>query len=233
MLFNSFTFICVFFPLVTCGYFLLPHRYRHWWLLAASCWFYMAFVPAYILILAFTICVDYLAGIWIERNEGRRRKLLLTASILANVGVLAFFKYFNFLNESFAAMIRSFGLHYGVPDLGIILPIGLSFHTFQSLSYTVEVYRRHQAAERKLGMFALYVMFYPQLVAGPIERPENLLRQLHEHHRFDADRVAHGLRQILWGFFKKVVIADRCAVVVDQVYSHPDHYGALSIALAT
>ncbi|MBS1942809.1 MAG: MBOAT family protein [Bacteroidetes bacterium] len=240
MLFNSFEFICIFFPLVTGLYFILPHRWRWLLLLVASCWFYMAFVPVYILILAFTIGVDYFAGIWIDRSEGRKRKLLLAASIVANVGVLAFFKYFNFLNESIAALVRSFGFHYGVPDLGIILPIGLSFHTFQSLSYTIEVYRRHQKAEHRLGIFALYVMFYPQLVAGPIERPGNLLNQINSavpgtgmRSKFDYDRVVEGLRQMLWGFFKKVVIADRCAVVVDQVYNAPDHYGALSIALAT
>jgi D-alanyl-lipoteichoic acid acyltransferase DltB (MBOAT superfamily) len=240
MLFNSFQFVCIFFPLVTGLYFVLPHKWRWLLLLAASCWFYMAFVPVYILILAFTITVDYFAGIWIARSEGRKRKWLLTASIVANVGVLAFFKYYNFLNESIAALVRGLGFHYGVPDLGIILPIGLSFHTFQSLSYTVEVYRRHQQAEHRFGIFALYVMFYPQLVAGPIERPGNLLNQINStvpgtgmRSRFDSERVIEGLRQMLWGFFKKLVIADRCAVVVDQVYGAPEHYGALSIALAT
>ena len=240
MLFNSFEFICIFFPLVTGLYFVLPHRWRWLLLLVASCWFYMAFVPVYILILGFTIAVDYFAGLWIERSEGRKRKLLLTASIVANVGVLAFFKYFNFLNESIAGVVRGLGFHYGVPDLGIILPIGLSFHTFQSLSYTIEVYRRHQKAEHRFGIFALYVMFYPQLVAGPIERPGNLLNQINSTvpgtgmlSRFDSERVIEGLRQMLWGFFKKLVIADRCAVVVDQVYGAPEHYGALSIALAT
>ena len=240
MLFNSFEFLCIFFPLVTGLYFVLPQRWRWLLLLVASCWFYMAFVPVYILILAFTIGVDYFAGIWIERSEGRKRKLLLIASIVANLGVLCFFKYFNFLNESIAEMVRGMGFHYGVPDLGIILPIGLSFHTFQSLSYTIEVYRKHQKAEHRLGIFALYVMFYPQLVAGPIERPGNLLNQINSttpgtgmRATFDWDRVVWGLRQMLWGFFKKVVIADRCAVVVDQVYGAPENYAALSLALAT
>ncbi len=240
MLFNSVEFLCIFFPVVTGLYFVLPHRWRWALLLAASCWFYMAFVPVYILILAFTIGVDYVAGIWIARSEGRKRKLLLTASIVANVGVLAFFKYFNFLNESIAALVRGLGFNYGVPDLGILLPIGLSFHTFQSLSYTIEVYRRHQKAEHNFGIFALYVMFYPQLVAGPIERPENLLNQINAttdgvgmRSRFDQERIVQGLKQMLWGFFKKIVIADRCAVIVDQVYNGPGNYGALSIALAT
>ena len=232
MLFNSLAFL-IFFPLVTAGWFLLPHKWRRWWLLGASCWFYMAFVPVYIVILGFTIAVDYVAGIWIERSEGKRRKMLLVASILANLGVLAFFKYYNFLNESIAAVVQGMGFHYSVPDLGILLPIGLSFHTFQSLSYTIEVYRRHQKAERRIGTFALYVMFWPQLVAGPIERPGNLLNQLQERHDFNPDRIVAGLKQMLWGFFKKLVIADRCAVLVNLVYDDPAHHSGAALLLAT
>ena len=233
MLFNSFAFCCVFFPLVTALYFVLPHRWRWLLLLLASCWFYMAFVPVYILILAFTILVDYAAGLLIERNEGPRRKAWLIASIVANLGVLSVFKYWNFLNQNIGELFRSAGLGYSVPDLGILLPIGLSFHTFQSLSYTIEVYRGHQRAERRPGIFALYVMFYPQLVAGPIERPANLLRQLDIPMEWDRARVVHGLKQMLWGFFKKLVIADRCAAVVDQVYGQVGHYERLSLLLAT
>lgn len=239
MLFNSAQFCLLFFPLVTALYFLLPHRWRWALLLAASCWFYMAFVPVYILILAFTIAVDYAAGILIEESAGRRRKLFLIASIIANVGVLAVFKYWNFLNHNIGDLFASLRLGYGVPDLGMLLPIGLSFHTFQSLSYTIEVYRGHQKAERKPGTFALYVMFYPQLVAGPIERPGNLLNQLNAEDgrgirsHFDADRIIQGLKQMLWGFFKKLVIADRCGVVVAQVYGHIGHYEAASLLLAT
>ncbi|MBL0036636.1 MAG: MBOAT family protein [Flavobacteriales bacterium] len=233
MLFNSFAFCCVFFPLVTALYFVLPHRWRWLLLLLASCWFYMAFVPVYILILAFTILVDYAAGLLIERSQGPQRKAWLIASIVANLGVLSVFKYWNFLNQNIGELFRAAGLGYGVPDLGILLPIGLSFHTFQSLSYTIEVYRGHQRAERRPGIFALYVMFYPQLVAGPIERPANLLRQLDIPMHWDRVRVVHGLKQMLWGFFKKLVIADRCAAVVDQVYGQVDHYEGLSLLLAT
>ena len=233
MLFNSFAFCFVFFPLVTVAYFLLPHRYRWALLLGASCWFYMAFVPVYILILAFTILVDYVAGLLIEGSTGRRRKAWLVASIVANLGVLAFFKYYAFLDQSIAALLQAAGLAYAPTDLGILLPIGLSFHTFQSLSYTIEVYRGHQKAERRPGLFALYVMFYPQLVAGPIERPGNLLNQLDHVHRWDHARVVHGLQQMLWGFFKKLVIADRCAVVVDHVYADPQAFGGAATLLAT
>ena len=232
MLFNSFHFF-VFFPVVTAVYFLLPHRLRWAWLLVASCYFYMAFIPIYILILFFTIGVDYVSGIAIESATGRKRKLYLTCSILANVGVLAMFKYFNFLNNNISAFFHGLGWSYPVPNLSLLLPIGLSFHTFQSLSYTIEVYRGRHAAERHLGIFALYVMFYPQLVAGPIERPQNLLDQFRAEHVFDYRRVTDGLKLMAWGFFKKLVIADRLAVVANQVYANPEAYDGVALLTGT
>jgi D-alanyl-lipoteichoic acid acyltransferase DltB (MBOAT superfamily) len=232
MLFNSIAFL-VFFPLVTAIYFALPYRLRWIPLLVASCYFYMAFIPVYILILFFTIAVDYVAGIAIEGATGRRRKLFLLASIVANVGVLAFFKYVNFLNANLAALASFLHWNYPIQSLGIILPIGLSFHTFQSLSYTIEVYRGNYRAERHLGIFALYVMFYPQLVAGPIERPQNVLPQLHGRYDFEYRRVTDGLKLMAWGFFKKVVIADRVAILVNEVYAEPAAHEGLPLILAT
>lgn len=232
MLFNSFQFF-LFFPLVTIAYFTLPHRYRWMLLLAASCCFYMAFIPVYILILFFTITVDYVAGIAIEDAQGTRRKTFLIASIAANVGVLAFFKYFNFLNANLAGLAAVLHWNYPMAMLDILLPIGLSFHTFQSLAYTIEVYRGKFKAERHLGIFALYVMFYPQLVAGPIERPQNLLPQFHTQHTFEYRRVTDGLKLMAWGFFKKLVIADRLAILVNQVYAHPGDYQGLALIVAT
>src|SRR6266550_979853 len=232
MLFNSFTFL-IFFPIVVAIYFAIPHRFRLAWLLAASCYFYMAFIPIYILILFFTIAVDYAAGILIENAEGRRRRLFLLMSIIANVGVLAIFKYFNFLNANARAIAEVFHWPYGVPALSVILPIGLSFHTFQAMSYTIEVYRGRHSAERNPGIFALYVMFFPQLVAGPIERPQNLLHQFYEKHEFEYDRVADGLRRMAWGLFMKVVIADRLADYANPVYNSPYNYGGLTFVVAT
>ena len=232
MLFNSFTFL-IFFPIVVAIYFAIPHRFRWAWLLAASCYFYMAFIPVYILILFFTIAVDYAAGILIENAEGRRRRLFLLMSIVANVGVLAIFKYFNFLNANARAIAEVFHWPYGVPALSVILPIGLSFHTFQAMSYTIEVYRGRHPAERNPGIFALYVMFFPQLVAGPIERPQNLLHQFYERHEFEYDRVADGLRRMGWGLFMKVVIADRLADYVNPVYNSPYNYEGLTFVVAT
>lgn len=193
----------------------------------------MAFVPVYILILGFTIVLDYFAGIYIERSSGRRRKQFLIISLIANIGVLAIFKYYNFFNENLSFLLQGFALTNPIPYLSILLPIGLSFHTFQAMSYTIEVYRGNQKAEQHFGIYALYVMFYPQLVAGPIERPQNLLHQFREKFDFDYDRVTSGLRLMGWGLFKKVVIADRLSIAVDSVYNNPHNFNSLSLIIAT
>jgi len=193
----------------------------------------MAFVPIYILILGFTIVIDYIAGIAIENAEGKRRKLFLVMSLIANIGVLAIFKYYNFLNQNFSFLMHGFGLRNPLPYLSILLPVGLSFHTFQAMSYTIEVYRGHQKAEKHFGIYSLYVMFYPQLVAGPIERPQNLLHQFREKYDFDYERVTSGLRLMAWGLFKKVVIADRLSIAVDTVYNNPQPHNCLSLIIAT
>jgi alginate O-acetyltransferase complex protein AlgI len=232
MLFNSAEFL-IFFPVVTIAYFLLPHRFRWLLLLAASCFFYMVFIPKYIFILGITITVDYLAGRGLEKFEGRKKRWVLAASILANIGMLSFFKYFNFANENLAILAKFIGWNYPIANLSIILPIGLSFHTFQSLSYTIEVYRGHQKAERHFGYLALYIMFYPQLVAGPIERPQHILHQLHEEHAFEYQRVADGLKRMAWGMFKKVVIADRMTFFVNPVYNDPTSHSGPALVLAT
>lgn len=227
MLFNSLSFL-YFFPIVTLLYFLVPHKNRWLVLLLASCYFYMAFVPIYILILFFTIIIDYVAGICIEKSKGKQRKYLLLLSLVANIGILAVFKYYNFFisNINDAANIS-------IPLLKILLPIGLSFHTFQAMSYTIEVYRGTQKAEKHFGIYALYVMFYPQLVAGPIERPQNILHQLKEKHNFDYDRLIVGLKIMFWGFVKKMVIADRLAIYVDIIYKNPEKFDSLSLLIAS
>ncbi len=232
MLFNSLQFL-IFFPVVTLLFFLLPHRFRWFHLLLASCIFYMAFIPIYILILFFTIVVDYFAGRIIENARGRKRKLFLVLSIVVNVGALSVFKYFNFFIDNVNTLLHSLHITaHSIPLLNIILPIGLSFHTFQAMSYTIEVYRRNQKAERHFGIYALYVMFYPQLVAGPIERPQNLLHQFHDRHRFNSQNLLDGLRLMLWGFFKKLVIADRVAMYVNSVFNFPGNYHYLNLVIA-
>ena len=167
----------------------MPHRFRWFFLLAASCYFYMAFVPVYILILFSTIIVDYTAGIMIEKTEGSARKLWLAFSVIITILILAVFKYYNFLVENLNTLGFWTGYPIGLKELSILLPIGLSFHTFQSLSYVMEIYYGRQKAERNFGIYSLYVMFFPQLVAGPIERPQNLLGQFREVHIIDWDTL--------------------------------------------
>jgi alginate O-acetyltransferase complex protein AlgI len=232
VLFNSAQF-AIFFPIVTLLYVLTPPRFGWTTLLVASCVFYMAFIPAYIVILGGTIVVDFFAARVIEHAHGATRRLALVASIVANIGVLAVFKYFNFIATSVTDVSSWLGINISVPLLAIALPIGLSFHTFQALAYTVEVYRGHQQAERHFGVYALYVMFYPQLVAGPIERPQNLLPQLHHLQPLEAHHVADGLKRMAWGLFKKVVIADRLALTVNAAYAHPAAVSGPALLLAT
>ena len=222
MLFNSLEF-AVFMPIVVALYFLLPQRLRTPLLLLSSCFFYMAFIPAYILILLVLILIDYWAGIFLERTIGALRPLLLLASILSTCAVLFFFKYFNFFTGTLVSLADLAGWHIRNTTLNIILPIGLSFHTFQSLSYVIEVYAGRQRAERGFITYATYVMFFPQ----------NLLHQFNETHSFDYDRVASGLKRIAWGVFKKVVVADRLALYVNDVYKSPRDHGGLQLTLAT
>ncbi len=236
VVFNSLAFLWFFLGVVA-GYFALRHRWRWVWLLVASAGFYMAFIPAYILVLCFTILVDYVSGLYLAQAQGKARRWGLYASLGANLGVLATFKYYDWLAGHLAVWLGQLGLGAGtapLPYLGWVLPLGLSFHTFQALSYTLEVYHGRQAPERHLGRFALYVLFYPQLVAGPIERPQHLLPQFRIAHRWDGRRVLAGLQLMAWGLFKKVAVADRLAPLVDSVFSHPmDFYGSpLFIATA-
>jgi alginate O-acetyltransferase complex protein AlgI len=232
MLFNSLSF-CIFFPIVTILYFLIPHKFRWFLLLLASCIFYMAFIPIYILILFLTIIVDYAAGIYIEKTEGHKKKIFLIVSLVVTLAILFVFKYFNFFILNFEHIAKILHWNYSLKLLNIILPIGLSFHTFQSMSYVIEVYRGNQKAEKNFGIYALYVMFYPQLVAGPIERPQNLLHQFYEEHKFEYQRVTDGLKLMAWGMFKKVVIADRLAAIVNPVYTQAHDQTGLALFIAT
>ena len=232
MLFNSIQFL-VFFPVVTIVYFMLAHRLRWAWLLAASCYFYMVFKPIYILILAFTIVIDYFAGIYIEKTPQKHlKKRYLIASLIANIGFLAVFKYYNFFNLNFSFFLAQFNIKNTIPALDILLPIGLSFHTFQAMSYTIEVYKGTQKAERHFGIYALYVLFYPQLVAGPIERPQNVLPQFYKKQTFVYHSAVLGLQRMVWGIFKKVVIADNLAQYVNPVFEQPAHYQGIAVIIA-
>lgn len=231
MLFNSFSFL-IFFPTVVFLYFLIPHAYRWVLLLAASAVFYMAFIPGYIFILIFTISTAYLTGVLIERDRGRAKSWIFGAGIVLICSPLFLFKYFNFFNANLAQIAAFLRWNYSIENLSWALPIGLSFFTFQSLSYLVEVYRKNHAAERRFHILASYIMFFPQLVAGPIERPGNLLPQFDIEQSIEGQRMADGLKLMVWGFFKKVVIADKIAMVVEQVYQDPTLYTGIPLIAA-
>jgi alginate O-acetyltransferase complex protein AlgI len=233
MLFNSFQFL-IFFPIVVVTFFALPDRWRNIFLLIASYYFYMCWRPAYIAVIWFITLLDYFVGIMIEEAANERtRRFFLAVSILGNFGLLFVFKYFNFFAASLSPALRPLNLFGDMPTLSLMLPIGLSFHTFQAVSYTIEVYRRRVPAERNLLHYALYVSFFPQMVAGPIERPYHLLPQFKLPKRIEFASVRYGLELAMWGFFKKVVVADRVAALVNVVYHAPRTFSGPILTLAT
>ena len=197
MLFNSIQFL-FFLPIVVGLYYLLPQKLRWILIFVSSCYFYMAFIPKYIFILFFIIIIDYLSAIAIEKNEGKLKLTYLIASLSANILLLCFFKYFNFLNDNLAPLFSLFGKDFHPINLQIILPIGLSFHTFQSMSYTIEVYRGKQKAEKHIGYFANYVLFFPQMVAGPIERYDRLGEELKKEQNLIYQNISDGLKLVLF-----------------------------------
>ena len=233
MLFNSIQFL-IFFPLVVAIFFALPHRFRWLLLLVASYYFYAVWKFQYLFLIWFSTGIDFFASQKMAQfSDKAQRKKYLLLSLITNLGLLFSFKYLGLFNESIRAIFTTFGLTYNVSPLNIIVPVGISFYTFQTLSYTIEVYRGNILPEKNFGLFALYVAFFPQLVAGPIERPDHLLPQFRQKFNFDYQRVMDGLSLMLWGMFKKVVIADRLAIFVDLVYSNPTNYTGLMVLVAT
>ncbi len=233
MLFNSFHFV-VFFPVVVILYFLLAARYRWAILLAASYYFYMCWKPEYVILIVASTLIDYLAGLRMGRlPEKRKRRKYLILSLVSNLGMLFGFKYLNFFSTEVTALLGQFNIFDGELAFDIVLPIAISFYTFQTLSYSIDIFRGDRQPERHLGIFALYVAFFPQLVAGPIERSTRLIPQLRQTNRFDYGRVSDGIKLMLWGFFKKLVIADRIAVFVDHAYSNPGGESGVTLLFAT
>ena len=233
MLFNSFQFL-FFFVVVWVLFLVTRGTTRKVILLVASYYFYMCWSTRYIWVIWGITIIDYVAGLQIELAEREQtRKLYLGISLVCNIGLLVVFKYFNFLTGSVRSASHLFGLQYDPPLLAILLPVGLSFHTFQAMSYTIEVYRRRVPAEKNLLEYALYVAFFPQMVAGPIERPYELLPQFHREPVVTFSAVRSGLAQALWGLFKKIVVADNIATFVDLVYDTPRQYNGTALMLAT
>lgn len=230
MLFNSFDFL-IFFPAVVLVYFLIPQKVRYIWLLITSYYFYMCWNPKYVLLLLFSTGVTYLGGLAIERFQ--TKKTFLTLTVVANLTVLFAFKYFDFALDNLNWILGKFHIRAVDPGFDILLPVGISFYTFQALGYTIDVYRKEIYAEKNFFKYALFVSFFPQLVAGPIERSKNLLKQVSEKHTFDYDRMRKGLLIMLWGYFLKLVVADRAAIFVNAVYGDYVSYGGIYIVVAT
>ena len=231
MEFHSYAFL-IFFVCVFFAYYWLPFRFRNGMLLVVSYYFYMCWKPEFIVLIFMTTAVNYACGLGIQRWRPRR-KLFLGIGLGVSLGVLFYYKYFNFFGESLTAVCRAFSIPFSVPAMEIILPVGISFFTFQTLSYTIDVYRGKIEAEKDFVLFALFVSFFPQLVAGPIERAENLLPQFRKEHRFSYDDAAWGIRRMAWGYFQKMVIADRLSLaLVDPVFSNIQAYSGGVLALA-
>ena len=233
MLFNSLEYL-LFLPTVVGLFYLMPHRARQVFILLASYFFYMYWKPQYVILILISTGVDFVAARMIGQTPdkvAKRRWLLL--SLVSNLGLLFTFKYFNFVAGSVNQFALLFSGEQLLPRLDILLPVGISFYTFQTLSYTIDVYRGNLEPEQDLISFSLYVTYFPQLVAGPIERASRLLWQLKKEQSFNFERFKHGIRIIGWGMFKKVVVADRLAPYVNAVYTHPSRHGGLTIWTAT
>lgn len=228
MLFNSFHFLYFILVLLPI-YYISPHKYRWIILLVASCYFYMTWNPFYVVLIFFTTITSYLASIGIENTQNvKNKKVYLWSSVIASLGVLFYFKYYNFFIDTVNTYTRS---EFEMMDF--LLPIGISFYTFQTMSYTIDVYRKDIKAERHFGIYALFVIFFPPLVAGPIERSESLMPQFRKTHKLKIENFIIGCKQIIIGFFMKLVIADRLSIYVDTVYNNVDSFSGYTFILAT
>ena len=233
MLFNSVAFM-VFLPIVFILYWSIPGKYRWVLLFVSSYYFYMSWNIKYVVLILFTTMISYCAARFIEKCAANFvRKLILYGTVIACLGVLFFFKYYDFFSTNVVEFFELFAIRLHPVTLNLLLPVGISFYTFQTLSYVVDVYRGEVKAEKHFGIYATFISFFPQLVAGPIERTKNLLPQIKKIHQFDYDRATYGLKLMTWGFFKKLVIADVLAVYVDRIYNNPYNFTGFSLILAT
>lgn len=235
MQFNTYEFL-IFFPVVVLVYFIIPLKVRHVWLLAASYYFYMSWNPRYALLMVLSTGITYVSGVLMEKiNNATAKKIVLAVSLISSLGILAVFKYSNFIIANANAILNAFHVGRKIPDVGLLLPVGISFYTFQALGYSIDVYRGDIPAEHNFVRYALFVAFFPQLVAGPIERSGNLLKQVKkmgEDHMLNYQNITSGLMFIVWGLFLKMVIADRAAILVNTVFDHYYLYGAAELSVA-
>lgn len=235
MLFNSIDFL-IFFPIVVLLYYLIPQRFRYLWLLGCSYYFYMCWNAKYALLLLASTLITYFSGLLLEKtvsDKKKQRKLIVGGSFVLNLSILFFWKYIDFFLQNLQKIMRYAGMELSFSSFDLVLPVGISFYIFQALSYTMDVYRGKVKAERNPLRYALFVSFFPQLVAGPIERTPNLLKQFYEKHPFHFDNVKNSLLLMGWGYFMKMVIADRIAIFVDKVYGNYLLYGGWYLIIAT
>lgn len=234
MLFNSFNF-ALFLPLVFCLYWFVTNKnlkLQNLLLLISSYFFYSCWDWRFLFLLIFSTLLDYFSGIQIEKStNSNQRKFWFWLSIIINLGFLGVFKYFNFFADSFKELISAFGFQINVWSLKVILPIGISFYTFHGLSYVIDIYKRRITAEKNFVDYAVFVSFFPLLVAGPIERATHLLPQIKKKRAFNYEQAADGLRQILWGLFKKIVIADNCAVYANMIFNDSQNYSGSTLVM--
>lgn len=241
MLFNSIDFL-IFFPIVLIVYFIFPNKIKYLWLLAASYYFYMCWNAKYALLILVSTIITYVSGLLLEkvkRTKFERKKIkyiknwIVAGSFALNLSILFYFKYVNFAIDLLTKLFDKVNIALNITQFDIILPVGISFYTFQALSYTVDVYRDDIYAEKNFFRYALFVSFFPQLVAGPIERSKNLLKQLAVPQKFKFENFREGLLLMLWGYFLKIVLADRIAIFVDTVYGDFYAYTGWYIVVAT
>ncbi len=241
MLFNSYDFM-LFFPVVIFIYFIIPKKIRYIWLLLSSYYFYMGWNPKYAILIAISTIITYLSGILLNKLNNSPpllhlgKQWVVAGSFITNIGILIFFKYFDFILQNINSILNVFGITAINKPFDIILPVGISFYTFQALSYTMDVYQGKIAAEKNFFRYALFVSFFPQLVAGPIERSKNLLKQIdniENLHLWNYENITHGITLMLYGLFQKMVIADRVSIIVDNVYDSFWLYGSIELIFAT
>lgn len=241
MLFNSLHFL-LFFPIVLLIYYVIPVKKRYLWLLLTSYYFYMCWNAKYALLLLFSTAVTYASGYVLEKVRAqemapelkkKRMNMCVFVSFALNLGILFLFKYFDFAIENINRVLGALGVSLLNPQFDVILPVGISFYSFQALSYTMDVYRGEIKAEKNFLKYALFVSFFPQLVAGPIERSKNLLEQVNQEKRFSEKLFVDGVYLMIWGYFLKLVLADRIAIVVNQVYGDIGQFGGMYVIVAT
>jgi len=233
MIFNSIIYL-FFISIVAVIYYIFPGKIRWIWLLAASIGYYLSFVPIFLALLAGIIFINYFLAIWLEKANDKLNKNLFILIIILNILILAFFKYFNIIfpgNQLHLYNVQLFP--QSEPINKMILPLGLSYLTFTVLSYQIEVKRKNIQSEKHFGYFSLYLLFFPRIAQGPIERPQQLIPQLHQSHPFNYSMAIEGLKLMLWGYFKKLVVADRLAIYVNAVYNNSEHHNGTTFIVAT